>query len=226
MDPDRKRQIRLVVALSVAVILAVALIYTSFNAGTEAREPSDVLAAGPSDETYQLTGEVTQYKRQGSDLEFDITDHAASRLGPTHFQQLDLNATQDLSFFENRGIQLIHMGGFLEYMGRPRELLRSFHRVVGVGGRLIMSMTNFQCYRYRNVARTHHRAWLFKPQVEELREALASQGWCVEREIPFIGTLGWRTRLYRYLAEMRGVNHRWTRKHAWLFITIARAAQR
>jgi cytochrome c-type biogenesis protein CcmE len=74
MDPDRKRQIRLVVALSVAVILAVALIYTSFNAGTEAREPSDVLAAGPSDETYQLTGEVTQYKRHGSDLEFDIVD--------------------------------------------------------------------------------------------------------------------------------------------------------
>jgi len=155
----------------------------------------------------------------------DITDHAASRLGPAHFQQLDLNATQDLSFFENRGIQLIHMGGFLEYMGRPRELLRSFHRVVGVGGRLIMSMTNFQCYRYRNVARTHHRAWLFKPQVEEVRETLASQGWCVEREIPFIGPLGWRTRLYRYLAESRGVNHRWTRKHAWLFITIARAIE-
>ncbi len=74
MDHDRKRQIRLVIALTVAVLLAVALIYTSFNAGTEAREPSDVLAQGPSNETYQLTGEVTDYKRQGSDLEFDITD--------------------------------------------------------------------------------------------------------------------------------------------------------
>ena len=46
MDPDRKRQIRLVVALSAAVLLAVALIYTSFSAATEAREPSEVLAAG------------------------------------------------------------------------------------------------------------------------------------------------------------------------------------
>jgi cytochrome c-type biogenesis protein CcmE len=74
MDPDRKRQIRLVLALSIAVLLAVALIYTSFNAGTEAREPSEVLAAGPSDETYQMTGVVTTYKRQGSDLKFDIAD--------------------------------------------------------------------------------------------------------------------------------------------------------
>jgi ubiquinone/menaquinone biosynthesis C-methylase UbiE len=92
----------------------------------------------------------------------DITDHGA-HLGPTHCQQLDLNATQDLSSFEDRGIRLIHMGGFLEYMGRPGELLRSFHRVVGVGGRLIMSMTNFECYRYQNAARSHHRDWLFKP---------------------------------------------------------------
>lgn len=74
MDHDRKRQIRLVLALSIAVLLAVALIYTSFNAGTEAREPSQVLAAGPSSETYQMTGVVTKYKRQGSDLKFGITD--------------------------------------------------------------------------------------------------------------------------------------------------------
>ena len=72
MDHDRKRQVRLVIALTVAVLLAVALIYTSFNAGTEAREPSDVLAQGPSNETYQLTGEVTDYKREGSDLEFAL----------------------------------------------------------------------------------------------------------------------------------------------------------
>ncbi len=74
MDHDRKRQIRLVVALSVAVLLAVALIYTSFSAGTEAREPSEVLAAGPSSETFQLTGEVTEYQREGADLEFEIVD--------------------------------------------------------------------------------------------------------------------------------------------------------
>ena len=74
MDQDRKRQIRLVVALSAAVLLAVALIYTSFSASTEAREPSEVLAAGPSDESYQLTGKVESYERDGSDLTFHITD--------------------------------------------------------------------------------------------------------------------------------------------------------
>ena len=66
MDPDRKRKIRLVVALSAAVLLAVALIYTSFSAGSEAREPSEVLAAGPSDESVRLTGKVEAYEREGS----------------------------------------------------------------------------------------------------------------------------------------------------------------
>jgi cytochrome c-type biogenesis protein CcmE len=74
VDHDRKRQIRLVVALSAAVLLAVALIYTSFTASSEAREPSEVLAAGPSDETYKMTGEVTSYKHVGSGLRFEITD--------------------------------------------------------------------------------------------------------------------------------------------------------
>ncbi len=74
MDPDRKRKIRLVVALGLAVVLSVLLVYTSFSAGTEAREPSEVLAAGPSDETYQITGEVKSYQRDGADLRFEITD--------------------------------------------------------------------------------------------------------------------------------------------------------
>lgn len=74
MDQDRKRKIRLVVALSAAVLLAVALIYTSFSASTEAREPSEVLAAGPSDESYRLTGKVAGYERDGSELQFEIAD--------------------------------------------------------------------------------------------------------------------------------------------------------
>ena len=40
MDPSRKRKIRLVVALGAAVLLAGALIYTSFSAATEAEQPS------------------------------------------------------------------------------------------------------------------------------------------------------------------------------------------
>ena len=47
VDPQRKRKIRLVVALSVAVLLAVALVYTSFSAATAAKEPSELLSAAP-----------------------------------------------------------------------------------------------------------------------------------------------------------------------------------
>jgi len=74
MDPDRKRKIRLVVALSAAVLLAVALVYTSISAGSEAREPSQVLADGPSDKIYRLTGKVESFDQKAGGLEFDITD--------------------------------------------------------------------------------------------------------------------------------------------------------
>lgn len=74
MDHDRKRQIRLVVALSAAVLLAVALIYTSFTASSEAREPSEVLAAGPSDKSYQVEGEVVSSRHDGDGLRFKMTD--------------------------------------------------------------------------------------------------------------------------------------------------------
>ncbi|WP_205699024.1 cytochrome c maturation protein CcmE [Conexibacter sp. SYSU D00693] len=57
MDPSRKRTIRLVVALSAAVVLASALIYTSFSASSEARTPSE-LATATVGQTYQLTGKV------------------------------------------------------------------------------------------------------------------------------------------------------------------------
>lgn len=74
MDHDRKRKIRLVVALTAAVLLAVALIYTSFTASTETREPSEVLAAGPNGESYQITGDVVSSKHEGTRLQFVMTD--------------------------------------------------------------------------------------------------------------------------------------------------------
>jgi cytochrome c-type biogenesis protein CcmE len=74
MDHDRKRQIRLVVALTAAVLLAVALIYTSFTASTETREPSDVLAAGVNGKSYQITGDVVSAKRDGTILNFVMKD--------------------------------------------------------------------------------------------------------------------------------------------------------
>jgi cytochrome c-type biogenesis protein CcmE len=45
MDPTRKRKLRLVVALTAALILAGALVYTSFSGATEASTPSQLRAS-------------------------------------------------------------------------------------------------------------------------------------------------------------------------------------
>jgi cytochrome c-type biogenesis protein CcmE len=74
MDRDRKRKIRLVVALTVAVLLAVALVYTSFTAGTEAKEPGEVLAGSSVGETNQVTGQVIADKGEARGREFVIAD--------------------------------------------------------------------------------------------------------------------------------------------------------
>ena len=75
MDPQRKRKIRLVVALSAAVLLAVALIYTSFSASTEAKEPSQLLSATPGT-SYEMTGRVVKgsVQREGTGIAFRVVD--------------------------------------------------------------------------------------------------------------------------------------------------------
>ena len=79
MDPQRKRKIRLVVALSVAVLLAVALIYTSFSAATEAKEPSELIGAAPGT-TAEMTGKVVtgSIRHVGNGIAFRVRDRDGS----------------------------------------------------------------------------------------------------------------------------------------------------
>lgn len=68
------------VALSAAVLLAVALIYTSFSAATEAKEPSQIVAAGGSG-TYEMTGEVVRgsvHQNGKEGISFLVTDREGS----------------------------------------------------------------------------------------------------------------------------------------------------
>jgi cytochrome c-type biogenesis protein CcmE len=58
MNPARKRRIRLVVALTAALLLASALVYTSFSASSPAVTPSRLAAGAASGRAYQLTGKV------------------------------------------------------------------------------------------------------------------------------------------------------------------------
>jgi cytochrome c-type biogenesis protein CcmE len=64
-----------VVALGVAVLLAGALVYTSFSASTEAKEPSQLLDAAPGT-SYEMTGRVVRgsVEREGSSLRFRVAD--------------------------------------------------------------------------------------------------------------------------------------------------------
>jgi cytochrome c-type biogenesis protein CcmE len=75
VDPSRKRKIRLVVALSVAGLLAVALVYTSFSASSEAKEPSQLIGAA-SGGSYELTGRVVKgsVRHHGEAIGFRVAD--------------------------------------------------------------------------------------------------------------------------------------------------------
>jgi cytochrome c-type biogenesis protein CcmE len=82
MDPARKRTTRLVVALTCALLLACALVYTSFSASSEARQPSE-LASAQAGETYQLTGRVAKgsWEHEGTVHTFKVEDRNGG--GPT-----------------------------------------------------------------------------------------------------------------------------------------------
>ena len=87
MDPSRKRTIRLVVALGVAVLLGGALIYTSFSAATEAKQPSQLLAGGKQGKSYELTGTVAagSVRHDGETLLFRVRDRTGSASVPVRY---------------------------------------------------------------------------------------------------------------------------------------------
>lgn len=58
MNPARKRKVRLVVALTAAVILSGALVMTTVSASVPELKPSEALAKAVPGETYKVTGKV------------------------------------------------------------------------------------------------------------------------------------------------------------------------
>jgi cytochrome c-type biogenesis protein CcmE len=85
---DRKRTIRLAIALGVAVLLAGALIYTSFDAATEARQPSQLLAGAKAGKSYELTGKVASgsVNRKGDVLSFRVRDRSGTASVPVRYR--------------------------------------------------------------------------------------------------------------------------------------------
>ncbi len=87
MSPARKRTVRLVVALSAAVVLASALIYTSFSAASPTVTPSQLLREAVPGRSYQLTGKVKggSVRKEGATLYFTVQDRAGEGAVPLSY---------------------------------------------------------------------------------------------------------------------------------------------
>jgi len=87
MNPARKRKVRLVVALTAAVVPASALIYTSFSAASPALSPSQLVRQAQPGRSYQLTGTVVAgtVRREGAALAFSVEDRAGGTVIPVAY---------------------------------------------------------------------------------------------------------------------------------------------
>jgi cytochrome c-type biogenesis protein CcmE len=76
VDPSRKRAIRLVVALTAALLLATALVYTSFTAGRDEVTAGQLLRQARPGQSYILAGTVLagSVRRDGGALMFKVRD--------------------------------------------------------------------------------------------------------------------------------------------------------
>lgn len=84
MNPARKRTVRLVVALSAAVLLACALIYTSFSAASPALTPTQLVRQAQPGRSYEVTGTVApgSVHREGAVLDFSVEDRTGGTAIP------------------------------------------------------------------------------------------------------------------------------------------------
>src|SRR3954451_11729006 len=88
MDPARKRTIRLVVALTAAVLLAGALVYTSFSASSPAKTPGPLATSAQSGRSYKLTGKVAAgaVRVDGDGLPLRVRDRTGSASVPVRYR--------------------------------------------------------------------------------------------------------------------------------------------
>jgi cytochrome c-type biogenesis protein CcmE len=87
MDPGRRRRVRLVALLSAAVLLAGALMYTTFAGASPAETPSQLLGGAQPGRSYQLTGTVLQgsLRHQHGSLAFRVRDRNGGASVPVRY---------------------------------------------------------------------------------------------------------------------------------------------
>src|ERR1700759_3765019 len=87
VDPSRKRKIRLGIALCVAVFLAVALVYVSFSAADQTKEPPQILTAAPGQQ-FEMNAKVVpkSVRHDGETLKFEVEDRNGGATMPVSYR--------------------------------------------------------------------------------------------------------------------------------------------
>jgi cytochrome c-type biogenesis protein CcmE len=120
MDPSRKRAIRLTVALTAALLLASALVYTSFASGRDEYTASQLLKHAQPGESYILAGTVLDgsVRHDGSVLWFRIRDPRIKLSVPVRYT----GAVPD-PFAQGRAVLVtVHEGQASTFVGEPNSL--------------------------------------------------------------------------------------------------------
>lgn len=120
MDPSRKRAIRLVVALTAALLLASALVYTSFAAGRDELTASQLLSRAQPGKSYILAGTVLRgsVSHQGDALVFRVRDPKLKVSVPVRYTGIVPDP-----FAAGRGVLVtVHEQGSASFVGEPNSL--------------------------------------------------------------------------------------------------------
>jgi cytochrome c-type biogenesis protein CcmE len=122
MNPARKRTARLVAALGAAVVLASALIYTSFSAASPALSPSQLVRQAQPGRAYQLTGTVVagSVRRLRGALDFSVADRSG---GSTVSVPVSYSGTVPDPFREGREIIVTVQKQGGRYVGERDSLI-------------------------------------------------------------------------------------------------------
>ena len=119
MDPSRKRAIRLVVALTAALLLASALVYTSFAAGRDEVTASQLLAKAQPGKSYILAGTVLagSVHHQGTTLLFSVRDPKRKLAVPVRYTGIVPDP-----FAEGRGVLVTVSEHGSQWIGEQNSL--------------------------------------------------------------------------------------------------------
>ena len=119
MDPSRKRVIRLTLALTAALLLASALIYTSFSAGREELTAAQLLQAAKPGQSYVLAGTVVDgsVHRAGSTLLFRVRDPKRHLSVPVSY-----NGIVPDPFQQGRGVLVTVQQQGSQFIGQQNSL--------------------------------------------------------------------------------------------------------